>query len=221
MAEVKPLGKGAFLLAENHCPICAAATACQGFCTTELDLFRAFWAPELSSSVRSTSSQETAGAPIASHLIPSRERALGRSGCRLQLVECTRPDRNAGESELGTEHSAVEVRKGILRRRSGSKATRRGAKAQRSQPRSASVVRSPRRCSPTSSAEPLHQDREPRPAGLDEDIDSYHATWARGATQRTVGARQPATKQATGGCPSGPLVRRPLWFSTDSSAGNV
>ena len=73
MAEVKPLGKGAFLLAENHCPICAAATACQGFCTTELDLFRAFWAPELSSSVRSTSSQETAGAPIASHLILNSE----------------------------------------------------------------------------------------------------------------------------------------------------
>ncbi len=41
MAEVKPAGKGAFLLAENHCPICAAATACQGFCVTELDLFRA------------------------------------------------------------------------------------------------------------------------------------------------------------------------------------
>src|SRR5215467_10131803 len=45
MAEVKPLGKGAFLLAENHCPICAAATACQGFCTTELDLFRAVLGP--------------------------------------------------------------------------------------------------------------------------------------------------------------------------------
>jgi predicted ArsR family transcriptional regulator len=45
MAEVKPLGKGAFLLAENHCPICAAATACQGFCTTELDLFRAVLFP--------------------------------------------------------------------------------------------------------------------------------------------------------------------------------
>ncbi len=38
MAEVKPDGK-AFLFVENHCPICAAATACQGFCATELDLF--------------------------------------------------------------------------------------------------------------------------------------------------------------------------------------
>ena len=31
---------GAFLLIENHCPICAAATACQGFCRSELALFR-------------------------------------------------------------------------------------------------------------------------------------------------------------------------------------
>jgi predicted ArsR family transcriptional regulator len=40
MAEVKPLPLGAFLLTENHCPICAAATVCKGFCTTELDLFQ-------------------------------------------------------------------------------------------------------------------------------------------------------------------------------------
>lgn len=41
MAGVKPSGDGAFLMVENHCPICAAASACQGFCVTELDLFRA------------------------------------------------------------------------------------------------------------------------------------------------------------------------------------
>lgn len=40
MAEVKSEGEGSFLLIENHCPICAAANACQGFCATELDLFR-------------------------------------------------------------------------------------------------------------------------------------------------------------------------------------
>jgi predicted ArsR family transcriptional regulator len=39
MAEVKRDGPG-FLFIENHCPICAAATACQGFCASELDLFR-------------------------------------------------------------------------------------------------------------------------------------------------------------------------------------
>ena len=45
MAAVKPAGKGSFLLVENHCPICAAATACKGFCVTELDLFRAVLGP--------------------------------------------------------------------------------------------------------------------------------------------------------------------------------
>lgn len=40
MAEVKREANGGFLLVENHCPICAAANACQGFCSTELDLFR-------------------------------------------------------------------------------------------------------------------------------------------------------------------------------------
>ena len=45
MAEVKPDGNGSFLLIENHCPICAAANACQGFCATELDLFRSVLGP--------------------------------------------------------------------------------------------------------------------------------------------------------------------------------
>ena len=40
MAEIRSEGEGGFLLIENHCPICAAANACQGFCATELDLFR-------------------------------------------------------------------------------------------------------------------------------------------------------------------------------------
>ena len=40
MAEVKRHKDGSYLLIENHCPICAAANACQGFCSTELDLFR-------------------------------------------------------------------------------------------------------------------------------------------------------------------------------------
>jgi predicted ArsR family transcriptional regulator len=29
-----------YLLVENHCPICAAATACLGFCQSELEIFR-------------------------------------------------------------------------------------------------------------------------------------------------------------------------------------
>ncbi|WP_044560803.1 metalloregulator ArsR/SmtB family transcription factor [Azospirillum sp. B4] len=32
---------GSWLLVENHCPICAAATACAGFCRSELETFRA------------------------------------------------------------------------------------------------------------------------------------------------------------------------------------
>src|SRR5688572_15312723 len=47
MAEVKRDGQG-FLFIENHCPICAAATACQGFCASELDLFRTALGPGVS-----------------------------------------------------------------------------------------------------------------------------------------------------------------------------
>jgi predicted ArsR family transcriptional regulator len=45
MAEVRRERPGTYLLVENHCPICAAATACQGFCTSELDLFRSVLGP--------------------------------------------------------------------------------------------------------------------------------------------------------------------------------
>jgi predicted ArsR family transcriptional regulator len=39
MAESRAEGEG-YVLVENHCPICVAATACQGFCRAELDTFR-------------------------------------------------------------------------------------------------------------------------------------------------------------------------------------
>ena len=48
MAEIRKEGKGSYLLIENHCPICAAANACQGFCSTELDLFRSVLGPGVS-----------------------------------------------------------------------------------------------------------------------------------------------------------------------------
>lgn len=41
MAAVEAGPDGALLLVENHCPICAAAAACQGLCRGELELFRA------------------------------------------------------------------------------------------------------------------------------------------------------------------------------------
>jgi predicted ArsR family transcriptional regulator len=40
MASTAAGGEGALLLIENHCPICVAAKACQGFCRSELALFR-------------------------------------------------------------------------------------------------------------------------------------------------------------------------------------
>lgn len=39
MAEYSKDAEG-FLFIENHCPICAAATSCQGFCSSELNTFR-------------------------------------------------------------------------------------------------------------------------------------------------------------------------------------
>lgn len=45
MAEVEPGEHGAFLFVENHCPICVAASECQGFCAAELDLFRSVLGP--------------------------------------------------------------------------------------------------------------------------------------------------------------------------------
>jgi predicted ArsR family transcriptional regulator len=41
MASVASEGRDSFLLIENHCPICAAAAACQGLCRSELAVFRA------------------------------------------------------------------------------------------------------------------------------------------------------------------------------------
>lgn len=39
MAEVENVD-GGYLLHENHCPICIAASSCQGFCRSELTLFQ-------------------------------------------------------------------------------------------------------------------------------------------------------------------------------------
>jgi predicted ArsR family transcriptional regulator len=47
MAESHAQGEG-YVLVENHCPICVAATACQGFCQAELDTFREVLGPDAS-----------------------------------------------------------------------------------------------------------------------------------------------------------------------------
>jgi len=38
---------GSFLFIEDHCPICAAASICQGFCRSELQIFRAVLGPDV------------------------------------------------------------------------------------------------------------------------------------------------------------------------------
>src|ERR1700730_8333127 len=48
MAEFEMQGDGSFLLIENHCPICAAAKTCQGFCRSELELFQAACGDDMS-----------------------------------------------------------------------------------------------------------------------------------------------------------------------------
>src|SRR6202045_2754990 len=48
MAEFEAEPDGSFLLVENHCPICAAAKTCQGFCRSELELFQAAFGADVS-----------------------------------------------------------------------------------------------------------------------------------------------------------------------------
>lgn len=45
MADWQEMPDGTLMLVENHCPICAAATSCQGFCRAELQVFRAVLGP--------------------------------------------------------------------------------------------------------------------------------------------------------------------------------
>lgn len=48
MTEVSPAPGGGFLLVENHCPICTAAKACQGFCESEKQVFQDLLGPDVS-----------------------------------------------------------------------------------------------------------------------------------------------------------------------------
>lgn len=47
MAETIDRSDGSALLIENHCPICAAASECQGFCRSELAIFQELLGPEV------------------------------------------------------------------------------------------------------------------------------------------------------------------------------
>lgn len=43
IARVEELPSDGYLLIEDHCPICAAATVCQGFCSIELEIFKSLF----------------------------------------------------------------------------------------------------------------------------------------------------------------------------------
>ncbi|MGA7261332.1 MAG: metalloregulator ArsR/SmtB family transcription factor [Stellaceae bacterium] len=45
MARLERLPGESFLLVEDHCPICAAAMTCQGFCSIELEIFQNLLGP--------------------------------------------------------------------------------------------------------------------------------------------------------------------------------
>jgi predicted ArsR family transcriptional regulator len=45
IAEMREADDGSFLLIENHCPICIAATQCQNLCRSELAVFAAAMGP--------------------------------------------------------------------------------------------------------------------------------------------------------------------------------
>jgi predicted ArsR family transcriptional regulator len=47
MADLEALPGRTWILAENHCPICAAARSCQGFCRHELEMFRELLGPDV------------------------------------------------------------------------------------------------------------------------------------------------------------------------------
>ncbi|TRZ42416.1 helix-turn-helix transcriptional regulator [Robertkochia solimangrovi] len=47
MAHFEKNDDGSYLFIENHCPICAAATLCQGFCSTELNTFQSILGPDV------------------------------------------------------------------------------------------------------------------------------------------------------------------------------
>jgi predicted ArsR family transcriptional regulator len=85
MAEIYEEADGSLLLVEHHCPICAAATACQGFCRSELKLFQAIMGPD-------------AKVERVQHLVTGEGLAAGERRCAYRVGkarggEASRPQR--------------------------------------------------------------------------------------------------------------------------------
>ena len=75
MASVADDARGSFLFVENHCPICAAAAACQGLCRSELAIFRAVLGTEFTVE---RVEHILAGARRCAYRIGRRQRSRGR-----------------------------------------------------------------------------------------------------------------------------------------------
>jgi len=69
MAEVETQPDGSLLLVENHCPICAAARACQNFCRSELEVFQRVLGPDCS--VERTEHQLSGSRRCAYRIVPA------------------------------------------------------------------------------------------------------------------------------------------------------
>ncbi|GGY95461.1 helix-turn-helix transcriptional regulator [Pseudoduganella plicata] len=69
MAEVEALPDGSLLLVENHCPICAAARACQNFCRSELEVFQRVLGPDCN--VERTEHQLAGSRRCAYRIVPA------------------------------------------------------------------------------------------------------------------------------------------------------
>jgi predicted ArsR family transcriptional regulator len=61
-------------LIEHHCPICAAAKTCQGFCRSELEVFRDVLGPNVSVE---RESHIVAGAPRCVYRVQPRAKMRG------------------------------------------------------------------------------------------------------------------------------------------------
>src|SRR5205085_10657071 len=86
MAESRAEGEG-YLLVENHCPICVAATACQGFCRAELATFREVLGPD-------------ASVERVQHIVDGDRRCVYRIALKcLPQEEPRRPARRRGKPE--------------------------------------------------------------------------------------------------------------------------
>jgi predicted ArsR family transcriptional regulator len=71
MAEVRTHTDSAFLLIENHCPICAAAVVCMGLCQQELEVLQAVLGSEV---VIERTEHIVAGARRCVYRVASRRR---------------------------------------------------------------------------------------------------------------------------------------------------